>query len=230
MKRNYFKNIKGKRSEPMEFEQIKTNIYKNDLIWYEGIDGWKKASEIEELKEFAISEPPKTESEEKKEIYKRAMKPTLLFYILFSLALGIFSGFLEGTQYISFQRKIDRQVQYLKDNGSYNSGGGFSQMEVYVEKPFSDGLYSRWYSYNRGYDNEQVSYEKRHNIFFRPYKGLYDVVNLSKSERDSMPTLLLNFILSALITNLILLPFIYLFNVYKQKRKYKKEDLNGAVL
>lgn len=68
--------------------------------------------------------------------------------------------------------------------------------------------YTRWTCYKGVGNHEQISYENSHKFFFRPYKAIFSIVNLSENERGNTLVLLWNFFTSALITNLLFFPFI----------------------
>ncbi len=55
----YFYQKDGIRHGPFTFKELKSKrILKSTDVWREGMDDWEKASNIEELKEIVISEPP----------------------------------------------------------------------------------------------------------------------------------------------------------------------------
>jgi uncharacterized RDD family membrane protein YckC len=62
--RNYFIVENGKSIGPLSFEDVKLKgIKKETLIWYEGLQKWKRADSIEELKELLLFPPPIDEIE-----------------------------------------------------------------------------------------------------------------------------------------------------------------------
>jgi len=64
MKRYYIVE-KGEKSGPFNLEEIRTkNINPDTLVWYYGLEKWKKAESIEELKEIFIQPPPIIKQEE----------------------------------------------------------------------------------------------------------------------------------------------------------------------
>lgn len=241
--RVYFKN--GKKKDHYTFDQlkIKGNLYTNDLIWFEGLKNWTKVSEINELSSIALSEPPLTQREKNILSFKKALKPSLSIYLIFSLFLGVSAGFLEKYQYDIFfeevntnsiknqkeedelnaKNRIDYPEYQNNINESKPSFESYSNMrsnEVYVTN--EDGTrFTRW-SYTlstRGTDQEQVSYNESHKFLFRPYKAIIKHANLSKEERENIGLLLSNFTLSALVTNLLLLPFLILVYFFKNKKR-----------
>lgn len=57
--RQYYLFIDNEQIGPISFEEISTKkITKETKVWYEGLEKWKNANEIEELKEIIISIPP----------------------------------------------------------------------------------------------------------------------------------------------------------------------------
>lgn len=244
----YFKN--GKKDTHYTFEQlkIKGNLYTTDLIWFEGLKNWTKVIEISELSHIALTRPPLTEKEKNIMCVKNSLKPSIMFYIIFSLLLGVTSGLLEKYQYNEFieeinsnhkyniekeeeiKRKNEKFISTIGDIDNYESNqdnnnnkidlSGYSDMpsnEIYATA--KDGVrFTRWeYSLAiRGTDQEQISYNNSHKFLFRPYKAIYKHANLSIEERENIGLLLLNFVLSTLVTNLIFFPFIIWINFLKK--------------
>lgn len=191
--RIYFKNSKKDVHYTFEQLKIKGNLYTTDLIWFEGLKNWTKVNEINELSYIALSKPPLTEKEKNILCFKNSLKPSIIFYTIFSVALGIFAGLLEKNQYESFFKEtnaneikndkedIQRFGYDYKTNPNLNSGG-FSYVrnnEIYVTR--EDGTqFTRWSSYlvGRGIDQEQVSYNENHKFLFRPYKAIIKHANL----------------------------------------------------
>ncbi len=243
----YFKN--GKKDVHYTFEQlkIKGNLYTNDLIWFEGLKNWTKISEISELSYIALSKPPLTEKEKNILSFKNSIKPSIIFYVIFSLLLGIAAGFLEKHQYDKFideinnnhKKNIERENEIKRENQKFiselteSNGFNFRENKVdfssYSDMPSNEvyatnedgSRFTRWESVLaiRGTDQEQISYNNTHKVIFRPYQAIIKHANLSKDERENIGLLLFNFVLSALATNLLILPFLILINFIKNKRK-----------
>lgn len=212
MNKVYFKNVNGKKSSPFFIEhfKIKGNLYENDLIWREGLFEWTKAKDIEEIRDYALMEPPKTKLEDNIFLLKSSFFKSLRYYIIISFCIGGFSALLEKYQYQEFVNSIDK-IDNVNSNGITRSS------EIYASR--EDGSrYSRWTAYsNIGQDNEQISYEENYKFLFRPYKAIFDVANLSITERENILILIFNFILSAFLSNLFFLPLFLLifFSVKK---------------
>lgn len=51
------------------------------------------------------------------------------------------------------------------------------------------------------------------------YQAIIKHANLSKNERENIALLLSNFVLSALVTNLLLLPFLIMINFLKNRKR-----------
>lgn len=243
----YFKN--GKKDVHYTFEQlkIKGNLYTTDLIWFEGLKNWTKVSVINELSSIALSKPPLTEKEKNISSFKKSFKPSIIIYIVFSLILGLSAGFLEKYQYDKFFEEVNKNsIQHQKEedelasknrreypeyqnNSTENklSFTGYSNMhqdEIYATN--EDGTrFTRWSSYLavRGTDQEQISYNESYNFLFRPYKAIIKHANLSREERENIGLLLYNFILSALVTNLIIFPLLIIVYFLKNKKEYGLE-------
>lgn len=76
-----------------------------------------------------------------------------------------------------------------------------------------DGTYwSRWcvYAGDDIYQNENASYNSCHKFVFRPYRAIFSTANLSDEEQNNVFTLLINFVLSALVSNLPLLILLFI--------------------
>lgn len=205
MDKVYFKNINGTKSSPYSIQDFKTkgNLYQNDLIWREGLSKWTRAKDIEEIKEYALLEPPKTRLENNRNNLKSSLFKSLRYYFTISLFIGIFSALLEKQQYQDFINSID--------NIDHSNGKvGISISEIYASR--EDGTrYTRWTTYsNFGEDNEQISYNESYKFLFRPYKAIFDDANLSIVERENILLLLFNFTLSSFVSNLFLLPLLLL--------------------
>jgi hypothetical protein len=205
MDKVYFKNINCLKSSPYSIQdfKIKGNLYQNDLIWREGLSNWTKAKDIEELKEYALLEPPKTRLENNIYNLKSSLFKSLRYYIIISLFIGFFSAILEKYQYQNFINSID-----IIDQSSGSEG--ISASQIYASR--EDGTrYTRWTTYsNFGEDNEQISYNENYMFLFRPYKAIFDDANLSILERENIVLLLFNFTLSSFISNIFLLPLLLL--------------------
>ncbi|HAH55064.1 MAG TPA: hypothetical protein DCM02_07205 [Flavobacterium sp.] len=243
----YFKN--GKKDVHYTFEQlkIKGNLYTTDLIWFEGLKNWTKVKEIAELAAIALSKPPLTEKEKNIQCFKNSIKPSIIFYVIFSLLLGTTSGFLEKYQYDVFideinnnhkqniereneiTRKNQKFISELQKSSDFNFSENRTDTSGYTDMPSNEiyatgknGVrFTRWKSVFaiRGTDQEQISYNHTHKVLFRPYQAIIKHANLSKEERENISLLLLNFVLAALLTNLLLLPFLSLIYFFKNKRR-----------
>jgi GYF domain 2 len=56
--KQYFIFVDNKQSGPLSFEELAARkIYKDTKVWFEGLDQWVNASEIEELKKIVVSVP-----------------------------------------------------------------------------------------------------------------------------------------------------------------------------
>ncbi len=91
--------------------------------------------------------------------------------------------------------------------------------EIYIM--LDDGSYwSRWCSYTGDiYMNETVSYNSCNKFLFRPYYSIFSVSNLSEDEQKSTFLLVINYILSGLVSNFPLLILIFLFYFLKKVKK-----------
>lgn len=234
----FFKNKNGRRSQPYTIEdfKIKGNLYTDDLIWFDGLNNWTKASNIEELKNYAIVRPPLTNTEKNLRSLKTAINPTILCYIIISIVVGISGALLEKNKYENFINSITK-TEYTPNNSSnYNDGkirlteySNIKQSDVYAPKEDGNGYYTRWtiYSTVGNQDNsEQRSYEETYKFLFRPYKTFYEIVNLSNEEINNLHILLFNFVYSSFITNLIFIPLLFLMFYFIKRKKTLNKTLN----
>jgi hypothetical protein len=218
----YFKSINGKKSRPYTIDELKEkgNLFKTELIWREGLSKWSMAKDIEELRIYAIQEPPKTNFENKIDISKYSLIKSFWYFIIFSIFIGVFSSLVEKYQYQNFINSI-KKIDHSHDNNTMSSS---NKMVEYSNIRFEelhaqneDGtFYSRWIRFHTlgmG-DNEQLSYDYSHSFLFRPYKALFDVTYLSQSERESIFELFKNFILSSFASNIFFFPILF-FLMYK---------------
>lgn len=57
--KQYFTYLNGEQTGPFTFEDLKTkNIYRDTLVWFEGLPDWQKAGTIEELNPLFRAVPP----------------------------------------------------------------------------------------------------------------------------------------------------------------------------
>lgn len=302
----YFKNRNRKKSYSKEELINSEPLFQNDLIWKSGLKDWLYASEIPELKEFALERPP----EKKISIILRRIQAasirSLVIYIIISVFIGIGSGLLEKNQYNNFiaqvQPNIDKYFQeereraeqlrqfridqenkikqreqnfeardktlerlhteaynkFLTATNIYDQEYYMNQANDYLDQReanyniymqqkelwnnnalskndnsielvsynvprntlsiYKNGeWYSRWNVYQGVGNHEQISYNENHRFLLRPYRAIFGVVNLSNDEIKNTSELLINFTSSALVTNLVLLPFIILLVMRHRK-------------
>lgn len=100
--RMYFYNNGKKQFGPFSLDELKAQkIQKEYLVWYEGLENWSKAEEIEELKDyFAKFTPPpierlKTPPPIKKKSYKGLIFIVLGLLFLTGIGYGIYYYFQE---------------------------------------------------------------------------------------------------------------------------------------
>lgn len=98
--KHYFIVINEKKEGPYTLEQLKNiKLSEKTLVWRSDFNDWKSISEVEELKEQIIIEPPKTKMEQIDErinkdnelIKKIVIKRTLIYYLVISLIITLIS-------------------------------------------------------------------------------------------------------------------------------------------
>lgn len=63
--KQYYLAENGKQAGPFSLQELKEkNLKRESLIWYDGLEKWKKAESMEELKELFVQPPPIAEQEE----------------------------------------------------------------------------------------------------------------------------------------------------------------------
>lgn len=176
MDRIYFKNGEKKVHYTLENLKIKGNLYDSDLIWYEGLPTWKKASEIEELKLISLSTPPLTSKELKIKNLKYSIKTCLITYCILSLFVGVSSGLLEKYQYDVFAEKIKessdkeekKEKAFIAKNKTYNtfdSEEGLSSLNTSKEEDFSINEWTNLTRDETSVQNEDGTYYTRWSKF-----------------------------------------------------------------
>jgi hypothetical protein len=103
MEQKYFINEKGERKGPFSLEELKNqDIERSTMIWTEGLDGWKKAEEISDLKDLISLIPPPvvnvsssgdkyfgyTLAESRVRLIARLIETVLLFPMMFLPVFG----------------------------------------------------------------------------------------------------------------------------------------------
>lgn len=81
--------------------------------------------------------------------------------------------------------------------------------------------FTRWCAYVGDINkNEDVSYNSCHKFYLRPYFAIFSVAPLSQQEQDNTFTLLFNFSLSSIVSNLPIFIIIFLFYFKKEKKSF----------
>lgn len=135
--KQYYIFIKNEQLGPFFIEELKTkNISRDTKVWFEGLDDWKNASELDELTTILFSIPPtmnsfsskpptpRFESNQKVEIETELEKETPkifglkqnLFYLLiasFTIIIGLF--YLNNVKE-SRRNEIEKQNQQTENN------------------------------------------------------------------------------------------------------------------
>ena len=100
MNNYYFVVLNEKKEGPYTLEQLKNiKLSQNTLVWRSDFNDWKLISDVDELKDYVIIQPPKTEIEEIDEkiikdnelIKKIVIKRTLIYYFSISFLITLIS-------------------------------------------------------------------------------------------------------------------------------------------
>lgn len=101
----YFYNNGKKQFGPFSLEELKAQkILKEYLVWYEGIENWKKADEIEDLKDYfsKITPPPIEKPKTPPPIKKKSSK----VWIFITLGVFLLSGIGYGVYYYLQEKEL----------------------------------------------------------------------------------------------------------------------------
>lgn len=174
MKQYYYSNSK-EQFGPFSLDDLKKqNINKETWIWYDGLDDWKKASEIEELKDVLNSAPPpiKTNNNQHSNSSKQSMS------ILRKVSIFIGVVLLFGLIYLAINNKTEKQElteEELKIE--------LSKKEMLDPIKHLSVLFESEYStYGRNYD---IKGEISNNALACKYKDVVLIVKyFSKSDKE----------------------------------------------
>jgi hypothetical protein len=165
---NYYYIKCGQKIGPVNKEKLISKVDENTLVWHEGLDDWKKASEFEELEGIYIFKPPPTPKEQKiknvnKEFFEKTLKQLFWFYIITSFLFGYASYEMAQSSWYRHQNKPDRNR----------------------------------YPYVMPGMNHEIGYANQQNFWFRPFKAYYSTIYLTEEEQGSHTVLLGNLMLSS---------------------------------
>jgi hypothetical protein len=123
--KKYYLHIGTENSGPFSLDELKIKrITKKTPVWFEGLENWKYAEDIDELRNIFIVIPPPIESfkkeqsfkveEEVKKIVKEESKPVTIlglsknnFFIVLTFLLLVIGTFI----FNSYQEKRDRELE-----------------------------------------------------------------------------------------------------------------------
>ncbi|MDG4950480.1 DUF4339 domain-containing protein [Weeksellaceae bacterium KMM 9724] len=201
--KKYYIIINGIEEGPFTLEGLRMkNLKPEDYVWRAGLDDWVQAKTLHELQ--FIFKKSKNLKQNKKSSSLALISKTLIVYLIFSFALGIFSSQLELYQYESYKSQLTTPKGY----------GGVRPLSDSHVRSSSGKWVSRWKTYMHSTsadNNENINYRNNHTVLFRPYKAIFSNAYLSSKERKDGFEISKNFILASLLSNIFLLPFIFLF-------------------
>jgi GYF domain 2 len=118
----YFIQTEGSQKGPFSKDQLaEIKINGNTLVWFDGIDDWKEAKEIDELKDIIVKLPPpinkttnfnsntKPKPVVQKNNSKRSYKSVFIFFLII---IALFIGYNE-IQKKELEERL-RQQEYLE--------------------------------------------------------------------------------------------------------------------
>jgi len=116
MKEKYFKNKKNNKNYSFD-ELINSGpLFRDDFIWKEGLKEWKRAEEIEELKEYVSDRPPQKKSVVILKTILESLLPSIIILISFSIIIGTTGGIVEKIKYEKFIKEVQPNIErYFKE-------------------------------------------------------------------------------------------------------------------
>lgn len=136
----YFIETAGASDGPFNIDDLRGKISKNTLVWHEGLEDWKKAEEILELKVLFTTTPPPLPQKEKTIKVEALIKKDT-------------KKLISNTS----ERKIATELKYLFYILLFSVG--VSLVVFLVKKTTSDsGKYSQLIADFKAYDNDAESY------------------------------------------------------------------------
>ena len=143
--KNYFYSNNNQQNGPYSFEELKNeNIKQETLIWYEGLNDWTKASDLNEMIPILELIPPslsdlkdsvktETKNEEKKQIPKNVEIPGLKKASQGWIIAGFIFSFLGGWGGIAigFNYAFGKYKKETKTLGWVMSVIGFFSMAIW---------------------------------------------------------------------------------------------------
>lgn len=147
--KKYYLNNGQENKGPFDIEEIRAqNINKNTLVWSDGMQKWKKAGDVDELKIILLTTPPPLNNSH----YKNQITPkknNLVKYLVIGICLIAFlaisknvvteenasrDNFVAGDEAVKTQTRnnISNLVQVTTNQYSVSTFGGISNLDVIV--------------------------------------------------------------------------------------------------
>lgn len=174
----YFIENAGASDGPFVKEDLRGKISKNTLVWHEGLEDWKKADEVLELKDLFITTPPPLPQKEKiikvealikkdtkklisdKSEKKIATELKYLFYIvLFSAGLGL-AVFLVK----KFTSDSGKYSQLIADFKAYKNDAENYNISLQLDKDHID-KFMKWINDNKARKDKLLSRSKEYYCY-----------------------------------------------------------------
>lgn len=149
MKEYYIHNGKDNRG-PFNIEELKDQkITKDTPVWSNGMQDWKKAGEVDELKSILSNNPPPLKKLQKSE-YQKPKKSNFFKYLIIAIGLIAFlaigsniiseetiyqeNTILEEEDYFNIQirNNITSLIQVSTNQYSVDAFGGISNLDIIV--------------------------------------------------------------------------------------------------
>lgn len=223
MKQYYFIEKNGTKEGPYKLSELKQKtIYFDELVWRSDSDQWRKAVDYEELSDIFIIKPPQTPREQKiakvnKKFISQFIGQLAISYVIAFLIFGFISFSIAQASWDSYLKGTNGKYVPEKNpnyNNQYPSGNGFVMRNELIDN-------KRYPMYQRGVNLENV-YGIQQGILFRSFKAFYSTIYLTRAEQRSSGLLLMNLMLSSLVSLSFL--FILIGIIYYAK---KRNDLTN---
>jgi hypothetical protein len=194
----YYYSLNNERFGPVDKEDLRGKISRETLVWFQGLDNWKMASEIPELLLFFQETPPplpfEIKAEETTVVDVRILKdksPIItpkgevvianelkdnFILIVIALIIGVFSFFIsagiKNNELSKLSSGFDAYVNEHTDQFNTLKNGFFYN----DNKNQNDSLYDAWIKNNEQRLDDLYSKSKELNCYVSDYRFSYSQI------------------------------------------------------
>lgn len=141
MNRHYFYIKENQKIGPVDKEQLISEIEENTLIWFEGLDDWRKALEIEEFRDLLSSVTPPLPIDNTKTSHQNyKFKHFLIFVLLAIIASGIAyfkTKQFRESDYAELNNKIDKVFNGKDEIRDFTKSGVIGELTKVSDSPLT---------------------------------------------------------------------------------------------